>query len=781
MKILDRRLIRNLKSSRVQMLAIGAVIVMGLVTFAALTTTANNMSTSLNEYYHEQRFADLQLEFAWTSPGILEALRRIPGVAEIEGRAVVETRSPIDEDHQPTLRLVGNPRNPGINIPYLTEGRLPSRSREIALLGSFAEANDLHPGDSLPLIFAGEIVDFTVVGLAQSPEFILAVRDLRAMMPDNLRFGVGFVPRADLQRLVGRSGRINGATVIADPATDPGDLKERIQESLAGWGLRSVQTREDQLSHIFVQMELDGMEQMSRLIPVAFLGIAALIIYMMISRMIQDDRASIGILKATGYTNGEILLHYLKHALLLGSVGAIIGLGMGQLLSVPLSGFYMTFFHIPQLQTDAYPAFLFSGLFLTMTFCGATGLLATRAILEIAPAEALRPPAPTPGHKNLIEIISPDLWRRISFTWRTVLRYAVRGKRRFLLATGGIAMTFTIVLMPMYFYAVTMLIFVEQYDRLEVYDYAVAFNTPLQSGEILEELRDVKADRIEPFAEYPMTVRRGWKEEGLLARGLPRRSELYRFERPTGDTVEIPSRGILISEYVAEDLGVKDGDHVRLTSPTFPDLDRDVEVRAVIAQYLGSGLYCSTEEMFRLLGEGPGYNGALIGSVDDVTGILGGKEGIATIHSTDDLVDGFMQYMDLFLVELIVMIGVGGVLGFAILFNTISTSVTERRREIASLRVLGYSREEVFDLLVKENSLAVIVGLIAGVPIAHALIYLMGYYFNSELFVLPLIITPASYALAFLFTVIFAVATLYAIRIRVWSMGFLEALTSRIS
>ncbi|MFO7941166.1 MAG: FtsX-like permease family protein [Bacillota bacterium] len=763
------------------MLAILAVIVMGLVTFAALTTTANNMSGSLEEYYREQRFADLQLDFGWTSPGILEELRRLPGVAEVEGRAVVETRSPVDDDHQPTLRLVGNPEEPQINIPYLTEGRLPSRSREIALLGSFAAANDLHPGDSIPLIFAGETVDFTVVGLAQSPEFIMAIRDLRAIMPDNLRFGIGFVRRADLQQLVGGTGRINGATVIVKPSADPEDVKERIEEDLAGRGLRSVQTREDQLSHIFVQMELDGMEQMSRLIPVAFLGIAAMVIYMMISRMIQDDRAAIGILKATGYTNGEILFHYLKHALLLGGVGAVLGLGMGQLLSLPLSSFYMTFFHIPELQTGAYPAFLLWGLVLTMAFCGTTGLLATRTILEIAPAEAMRPPAPTPGHKNLVEILTPGLWRRISFTWRTVLRYAIRGKRRFLLAAGGIAMTFTIVLMPMYFYTVTNLIFVEQYDRLEVYDYALAFETPLQSREIREELRDVRADRIEPFAEYPVVVRRGWREEELLARGLPQRSQLYRFESPGGETVEIPSRGILMSDYIADELGVESGDSVQLTSPMFGDLDRSVEVRAVIAQYLGSGIYCSTEEMFRLLGEGPGFNGALLKSGDDVAESLGGTEGIATIHSTDDLVDGFMQYMDLFFAELIVMIGVGGILGFAILFNTISTSVTERRREIASLRVLGYSREEVFGLLVKENSLAVILGLILGAPVAHGFIYLLGYYFNSELFVLPLIITPTSYALALVLTVGFAIATLYAVRVRVWNMGFLEALSSRLS
>jgi len=770
-----------MQASKAQMLAIMMVIVMGLVAFTVMSSLADNMNASLEEYYASQAFADFHLEFSWTGAEVIQEVERVPGVAQAEGRAVVETRAPLAEDHEPVIRLVGAEDGTGINIPYLVRGRMPEQAREIALLPPFAEANDIRVGDTMPIVLSGRAVDFHVVGLAKSPEYTYVIRDIRNIMPDDRGFGIGFVRRQDLQEWVGGHGRINSATMLIEPGADPDSVKEDLEERLSGRGLRSVVTRDDQLSHQMVRLELDGIEQIAQVIPVAFLGISAVVIFMMLSRMIQEDRGSIGVLKAVGYTNREILMHYLKHALVLGAGGAIVGLSLGQVLSGPFSAVFVEFFHIPQLHTGVDPQYHLVGLVLTSVFCGITGLVAARGVLAIVPAEALRPPAPAPGSKNVVEIVAPRFWMAIPFTWRTVFRHIFRDKRRFFLGVTGVALSFCVIVLPLYAYSVMMMIFIEQYDRLDLYDFTVSFDEPMSYRSAIEETRDVRYRAVEPFIEYPVNVQHGWREEGLVARGLPHDAQLQRFEDAHGNTLTIPKKGILITKYTADALGIRPGTVVELTSPMLPDRSIEVPVRGVVVQYLGSGVYMSVEQMASLTQGGAYYNGLLLASGDDASGILAGRQGITSVLAVQDLIDGFMVYIDLIIMALGFYVLVGGVLGFAILFNTVSTSVTERRREIASLRVLGYSKIEVFGLLLRENVLATILGVILGIPAGYALIAMMVEYFSSELFALPMVLRLEAVAISAALSTLFAALTMLAVRTRVWRMGFLEALTTRMT
>ncbi|MFW5896990.1 MAG: FtsX-like permease family protein, partial [Bacillota bacterium] len=515
--------------------------------------------------------------------------------------------------------------------------------------------------------------------------------------------------------------------------------------------------------------------------PVVFLGIAAVVIFMMLSRMIQEDRTAIGILKATGYTDAEILVHYLKYALLLGGGGAVVGLALGGVLADPFSRVFSTFFHIPEIHDHVDPTFYFIGVILTMGFCGVTGLMAARGVLQIEPAQALRPPAPAPGSRNIIEVLMPRFWRRISFTWRTVFRYIFRGKKRFVLGLMGVALTFTVILIPLYSYTMMMDLFVDQYEQMDLYDYAVTLESPLEYRHAREILTGVRVSMVEPFVEYPLTVSRGWREESMMGRGLPVRAKLQRFESVEGGALEVPSRGILVSEYMARRLGVVPGDVVDLASPLLSNREIRAEVAAVVVQYLGSGVYMSTGQMHELTGEGAGYSGLLVSSNDDVSAALAGARGISSVQSVEDLTAGFMQYLDVLVFGLGYYVIVGGVLGFAILFNTISASVSERRREIASLRVLGYSKAEIFGLLVRENAVAVVFGLLLGLPMGYGLISLVVHSFSSELFLMPLVISRTAIVITTVFTLFFVTLTMMAVRVRIWRMSFLDALTTRIS
>ncbi|HKM38929.1 MAG TPA: ABC transporter permease, partial [bacterium] len=284
--------------------------------------------------------------------------------------------------------------------------------------------------------------------------------------------------------------------------------------------------------------------------------------------------------------------------------------------------------------------------------------------------------------------------------------------------------------------------------------------------------------------ELPFTVTFGWREQGVMARALPKTTELYQFEDREGNAVSLPTRGIMLSQGLAQSLGVNEGGEVELSSYLTGDRPQSLPVVAVVAQYLGSGLYLSLDQMERLTGQKDSYSGAVLASGADIKSTFQNMANIESIYSQSDLVDTFAEYMGLIMASASFIVLLGGVLGFAILYNTTSVSIAERQREFSSLRVLGYSRTEIFRLIVRENSLALAMGLLAGAPLGKGMVVLMMTAVTGstpDLFYFPTTIKPSAYIIAAALVIGFMVLTLLAVGRKVGRLDFLEALATQLT
>ena len=336
------------------------------------------------------------------------------------------------------------------------------------------------------------------------------------------------------------------------------------------------------------------------------------------------------------------------------------------------------------------------------------------------------------------------------------------------------------VFFPFYALNVIDLMFFRQFEEFDVFDYSVAFGEPVGDEGIAHLAEMIEAYGIEPYAEYPFTITRGWREHTVMVRALEADSQLQRFEDVRGGIIEIPSSGLLLSRYLAEDLDVAPGDTLTVSSPALGGRKYTLPVRGVINQYLGSGVYMSREQMDRLGGRGL-YTGALIGSGEDIKVTLGRVGNVASIYSTQDLIRVFNDFMGLIIVSYSMLVLIGGILGFTILFNTTSVAIEERAREFSSMRVLGYTQKEIFQTLVRENVLATIAGIILGIPMARSTVGLLASMVQSEMFYLPAVASPISYGIAGILVAVFTVLVMVAIRARVYGLNLLEALSSRLT
>lgn len=783
MKVLTLRLWRLIKASKLQFGTVVALVVVGMATFVSFNNTALSLTYSLERFYQEFAFADLFADFSPIAENAFARLAELPGVEAVEARLVTDARVDVGRKLNPTLRLVSITPGQKINRLYVQEGRLPeSGEHGLALLAKFAQANGLKVGDKIGLVIRGKLFPVTVTALVDSPEFIYAVKDAKNIFPDDLNFGVGFVNLPLLQELTGLNGQANNAVLLLEPWADPEELREGIEDRFEELGLKSVVTRENQLSHAIISQELEQLNQQSRLIPAIFLCIAAAVTYFVVTRLVEGDRTAIGMLKAIGYADTEVAGHYLEYALAIGFLGAVGGVAAGLFLERELTKLYSQFFHLPLLAQRLDPAYIILAVLLPVVFTGATGLLAARKVMSIPPAEAMRPAAPPlPGRRSNVERLAPGFWARLPFTWKLVLRGILRSRRRFALAAAGVALTYAVVFLPFYLLSLWDTIFKEQFGRFEKYDYMVSFSVPVSPAAIPEVKQLVRVTAIEPYAEYPFRIAHGWREKTVVARALPFTTKLYSFEDSTGKVVRLTRFGVLLSEYLAKELGVRAGDLLTVSSYATKGVKYLVPVKAVVRQYLGSGLYMSLDELQRLAGLGDAYSGVLLDSPENVKEILQPTANVAAVYSSRDLSDLYAEYGGLLMASITVMVLAGGLLGFGILFNTTNISISERIREFSALRVLGFSREEVYGLILRENALALLLGLIAGVPLGRMVAVWVASSTNSELFYLPLTMRPGTYVITALIVLLFVALVMGTVWLRVRKVNFLEALSSRLT
>lgn len=784
MKKLDVRLLRMVRKSKGQFVSVAVIVAIALCIYVLFNATSTNLRNSVDYYYKITNISDLTIQLVRIPQGAVEDLESIEGVRDIQGRVSVDVALEVeDENERVNIRLISIPDNGGnINKLYSEQkvGMSLDDNSSIILLEQFAKARNIKIGDVIYPRINGRIHNLKVSGIASSSEFVYLMENEQSLMPAPEKFGVAYTSEAFAQSVFGYRGSYNEVLVNTETDADIDDVIDLIEQKLDKYGVKKIIKLEDQLSNDVLEQELDGIKMMSNILPVMFLIVAAIIISIMLSRIVNNDRMAIGVLKALGYGNRSVLSHYIKYALAIGLAGALFGISGGLMLAGPMSRYYTVYFNIPLAGVKIQYGYIFYGILLSCTFCTVSGLLGARRVIRILPADSMRPEAPKSGKRTFVEKVT-FFWKHVPFSWKMVIRNILRNKKRFAFLVLGLAMAYGINTVPLYMKDAMLSMFELQYGEYQKMDYTIQFNSP-QNERIIVDLNNlIEARRIEPRIEYPFELVKDWRKMTVSVIGVPRQTAFHKFVDMKDNVILLPEKGIFITEAIAEELNAKKGDIITIKSFIPGKDDIKTKVAGIFKQYLGANAYMNIEAMEELLLEEQLITGVSVASQADLKEELKDVANISAVNSVDDMYRAFAEYMDLLLLAVGFYMLFGGVLGFALIYNSTIIGISERTMEFATLRIMGFDKKDVYGMISRENFVMGGIAIIAGIPLGAVMIKGMVESFSSDMMTLPYILPPKAFIQAATATIFFIVIAQLATLRKIYNLNFIDALKSRIS
>lgn len=788
MGVLTRKLWRNIISTKGQFLAVASVVAVGIAIYIAMTTTYANLQRAQQDFYRQDNFADYYFQAVRAPEAITRQITALPGVIAATGRIQQDVPVIKEDGSRADARLTSFPLPMDGEVNRLTvlNGRLfekyPQGGRVEALLDpQYAAANHLAPGDTVNIVAAGREVSLTVVGTATSPEFIYPMKDAASLIPEPKDFGVFMIPTNQAQDLLGLSGEINQVVVRLAPGADEQQIAAQIGSILQPYGNLASYPRKQQLSHAVLQSKIDGIRAFSGYLPAIFLGIATLVQFIMIGRMIRTQRSQIGVMKALGYGDLQIMLHYAGYSILMGILGAGIGAGLGMAMASGISSLYAQFFNLPRAIGGFNGASIIDGFVLSAAVAAGAGLWAARGVAAVRPVESLHPEPPRSAGKFALETW-PWLWRRLDTTWKMTLRTINRNRGRAAVTLLGIVFAVGMILVGLFLRDTVDYMFSRYFNQDLNYDYLVAFTRPVKSGELLNITHIDGVHGAEPVFDLPVKIRWAGRTEDTAIVGLTPQATMQRIFSPAHVLLTAPPDGLIIDGNTAKKLGAGVGDEVQVETalnlgpPHFVSL----KIVGISKQLIGSESFASLDQVNRILQESGVISGAMLkvdpGKAGSVVADLGAMTNVADILSRQKQSDDYYKDLNYVYLDVIFFSLFALVLGYAIIYNASVISFAERRRELASLRVIGFTMQEISALLLKENLLQTLLGIALGLPFGRLLAQLFVNKASTDVFTFEAVIYPLTYVLAALGGMLFvAIAHRLAVR-NVRSIDMVEVL-----
>lgn len=757
MSPLDRKLLRDLWRLRGQVLAVGLVVASGVAVLVMSLTAHGSLRETAEAYYERYRFAHVFAGVKRAPEPLAERIALIPGVQAVETRIVKYATLDLVGFEEPVIgQLVSIPEHgePALNRLALRRGRLPAPARpdEGVLSEPFAEAHGLVPGDRIEAVMNGHKRTLEIVGIALSPEFVYAIGP-GALMPDDDRFGVVWMGREALAAGYDLDGAFNDVSLALLRGTDPEPVIDRLDRLLARYGGIGAIARADQISNWFLMNELDQLKRMSAILPTIFLAVAAFLTNMVLARLIATERAEIGLLKAFGYADAEVAWHYAKMVVAMTAVGILLGWAAGAWLGRFNTQVYAEFYRFPFLYFRPDPGVFAIGAAVSLAAALAGTLGAVRRAAGLPPAEAMRPPAPPLYRRTRVSASRLGYW--LDQPTRIVLRQILRWPLRSALTSAGIALSVGVLIMALQWLdSIDHLVQVYFYDS-QRQDLTVGL-VEAQSPTVLLEFRNMPGVlAAEPLRVVSADLSDGIRRHRGAITGLQSGSRLHLVHDASGANLDVPPGGLVLSTKLAEKLGVGRGDEVlvevlegRRPSARLPVFD-------LFETYIGVPAYMDMRSLERLLGEGPAVKYvnlltdeaahprlfAELKDLPEVSAIMLRLAAIETFHET--MGETLLIFVSFF-------VAFACALGFGVVYNSARIALSERGRELATLRVIGFGRWEIAYILLGEVAVLVFLGLPLGCLAGWALAWIMTTTFETELFRVPMVIEPATYGTAVL-------------------------------
>lgn len=786
MRAINRKMLRDLRGMRGQALAIGFVVVAGVATYVAMTGIADALQRTLDAYYEEHRFADGFASVRRAPAPLADRLRDVPGVSQVETRVAAGVNLDVpgfDEPVSGLLVSVPEGRQPELNRLFVREGRLvrPGREDEVVVNEVFAEAHGLGPGDALGAIVNGRRRALTVVGVALSPEHLMQVQP-GAFFPDPERFGVLWMGREALAAAYDMTGAFNDVAFTLAPGADILDVLDRMELLLKPYGGQGAFARADQPSHFMITEEFRQLQGMATLLPMIFLLVAAFLLNIVVARLISLQRQQVAVLKAFGYGSAAVAWHYVQLVLAIALAGVAVGTALGVWMGGALGALYLEFYRFPSLDYVLRPGLVLTAAALTVGAALGGVVLAVRRAARLAPAEAMRPAPPAAYRPTVVERLGVQ--RFLDQPTRMVLRSLERQPVKALLTIVGIASSGAILVMGLFFNDAFDHIVRVQYGIAQREDLTVTFVEPASAAALyeLQALRGVR--HAEPFRSVPVRLRREHRRYDTAIEGIPPDAYLRRIIDTELRPINIPPEGLVLTERLAEILRVGPGDEVTVEVLEGTRRTHRVPVAGLTRQFIGVAAYMDLAAANRLAGGGQAISGALLMTdarfEDELTRALQDRPRVASIVSQDRMIRSFRETSaETMLTYTFILSLFAGVIAFGVVYNSARIALSERDRELASLRVLGFTRGEVAYILLGELAVLTLVAVPLGLALGAAASAGVLEGLQTDLYQIPLVLGRRTFATAATVVLVASVASAAIVRRRLHTLDLIGVLKTR--
>lgn len=782
MKKLDKRLFRMIKNTKGQYFAVLSIIVTGIFVFTAVSNSALNLKGSLNDYYQETNFADIFVSAVNLPEKLESSLVGQADIKEAEARLVFDTSFITEDDKEKVnVRVISvNKSENKINKLFIKSGKRELTEKDIIVIEQFAVARNIHIGDQIKIQINGKQYKFNVSAIASSSEYAYIMENEQTLLPDPKNFGIVYIEEDYLRQIYGSKGNFNEMLIKINDENNLVQTSDFLEDDLEKYGVKRVIKKDEQLSNSMLSEEINGLEMMSQSVPFVFLIFAGIMLSSMLSRIVKKDRTSIGILKALGYKSSEIISHYLKYAASVGIIGGLSGSIIGTALSGAMTNYYLVFFNIPTLTIKIYYNRIIISVILSCIFCIISGYFGVEGITKINPAESMKPESPKKGKRIFVENIK-FIWNHVSFSWKMVLRSIFREKKKFAFIGAAVAITCGMMIMTIWMIDVMDAMFNRQYTEFMKMQYNISF-VGFQDANIKKEVaKYINPIDMEGRIELPFEIKNGKNSKIVNIIGLEKNTVFYGFRDMKGNLLKVPDDGILISSNLANNLHAKVGDEILLKNFMPNEDDGYVTVRGIINQSLGINGYMNINYLNDKFLDREIINGIYLNSNDDVQNKLKDIKNISSIQSQADMRGVFEQFTTITAVSMGFMVIFSGLLGFIIVYSMTLMSINERTLEFSSLRVMGFSRQEIFYMLIRENMIMSIIGIISGIPLGLWLVDYMGKSFTTDVYTMNEPVKVSSVLISIVLTLVFLILAQFMTYAKIHRLDFMQALKNRIS
>jgi putative ABC transport system permease protein len=754
MNSLDRKMLRDLSGMRGQAIAIAFVILAGVSTYVTMSATMGSLKQSLDTYYTEYRFADAFATLRRAPERVAEDIRKIPGVNAVETRVVAFVNLEIEGFDEPVSgQIVSIPegRQPALNRLFIRKGRVvrAGYEEEVILNEVFAEAHGLDLNDRFTAVINGRRKTLRVVGIALSPEFLMQVQP-GSIFPDPRLFGVIWMGREALSAAFDMKGAFNDVVLSLAPGAVLEDVLDRMDVLLERYGSRDAYGRKDQASHFYIMEEFRGLESMATMLPIIFLAVAAFLLNIVVTRLISTQREQVAVLKAFGYTDNAVGWHYIKLVLVIAFFGVVAGVLVGIWLGTEMGELYMIYYRFPYLDFELRVQTVLFAALLTIGAALVGVVRAVRRAVSVPPAEAMRPSPPAAYRPTVIERLG--LKNLFDQPTRMIARNLERRPFKALLTVVGIAFSCAIMIVGSFSSGAISQI-IDMTRQMQREDLTVNFVEPTSTAALYELKAMQGVWHAEPFRTIPVRLVSEHRSHSTAIEGIDPNSYLRRLVDAEQRPVQIPPDGLVLNDRLAGILGVGVGDVLTVEVLEGKRWTRRVPVAALTTQFLGLSVYMNMEAANRMAGSGQTISGVYLATDSryeaDVVHKLKELPRVSGVASPNAAMQAFLDTSaETILAMTFILTLFAGAIAFGVIYNSVRISLSERDRELASLRVLGFTRGEISYILLGEQAFLTLLALPLGFVLGTLGVVGVAEGTQTDLYRLPPVVDSSALALA---------------------------------